>query len=185
LRPKTQSLTNIENDLYQRKTAILIPRYSAVWVAVFDSSAQPAAKQFGDTACHEEDSNQSCRHRNHPLEQRPNGLVSCWTDMFGQDSSPSLLLRSPAVVATWRSCKIPWAPVTCTRVETWTSDRGQDCENKQGRSWGISQRADQWRIPGYPVNLASTRRLLFCPALSAFRQGRFSFLMSLPSRSCQ
>jgi hypothetical protein len=30
LKPKTQSLTNIENDLYQRKTAILIPRYSAV-----------------------------------------------------------------------------------------------------------------------------------------------------------
>jgi len=76
LRPNTQSLTSIENDLYQRKTAILIPRYSAVWVAVFDSSAQSTARRFGDTACHEENSNHPCRHRNRNLEQRPNGLVS-------------------------------------------------------------------------------------------------------------
>jgi hypothetical protein len=38
LGPKAQSLTNIENDLYQRKRAILIPRHSAEYVAVFDSS---------------------------------------------------------------------------------------------------------------------------------------------------
>ena len=45
LRSKTQSLTNIENDLYQRKTAILIPRYSAVWVV--SSTRQPNQRQGG------------------------------------------------------------------------------------------------------------------------------------------
>jgi hypothetical protein len=73
-RSKTQPLTNIENDLYQRKTAILIPRYSAVWVAVFDSSAQPTARRFGDMACHEEESNHPCRHCNPNVIHRPNGL---------------------------------------------------------------------------------------------------------------
>jgi hypothetical protein len=28
------------------------------------------------------------------------------------------------------------------RIEAWTSYRGEDCENKQGRDWDISQRAD-------------------------------------------
>jgi hypothetical protein len=35
--------------------------------------------------------------------------------------------------------EIPWAPVTCTRVEAWTSYRWGDCENKQGRSLDIIQ----------------------------------------------
>jgi hypothetical protein len=33
----------------------------------------------------------------------------------------------------------PWAPVTCARVEAWTSYRGGDCENKQGRGLDIIQ----------------------------------------------
>jgi hypothetical protein len=35
----------------------------------------------------------------------------------------------------------PWAPVTCTRVEAWTSYRGGDCENKQGRDLDFLQGA--------------------------------------------
>ena len=51
----------------------------------------------------------------------------------------SLFLHSHAVVATCLACKIPWAPVSCNRMETWTSYRGADCENKQGRSLDIIQ----------------------------------------------
>jgi hypothetical protein len=28
------------------------------------------------------------------------------------------------------------------RIEAWTSYRGEDCENKQGRDWDILQRVD-------------------------------------------
>ena len=45
--------------------------------------------------------------------QRPGWQESRRTSIFGQDSA----------------FEIPWAPVTCTRVETWNSHRGQDCEN--------------------------------------------------------
>jgi hypothetical protein len=51
----------------------------------------------------------------------------------------SLLLCSPAKVATWCAFEIARAPVTCTRMETWTSYRGADCENKQGRSLDFLQ----------------------------------------------
>ena len=50
-----------------------------------------------------------------------------------------MLLYRPAVVATRRVFEIPWTPVTCTRVETWTSYRGEDCENEQRRSLDIIQ----------------------------------------------
>jgi hypothetical protein len=70
----------------------------------------------------------------------------------------SLLLRSPTMVATWRVFEIPghlllvpgWRvglliggkTARTNRVEAWTSYRGEDCENIQGRDWDISQRVD-------------------------------------------
>ena len=108
-------------------------------------------------ACHEEDSNQSCRHRNRNLEQRPNGLVSCWIGMFGQESSPcssaapqswlrgvrARSLGHLLLVTGWRLGLLTEGKTAKTnRAEAWTSYRGEGCENKQGRDLNISQRVD-------------------------------------------
>jgi hypothetical protein len=96
------------------------------------------ARQPGDMACLESDLNHLS-----PLLPRCQ-LEAEWAgilmDEHARPGQLSLLLRSPAMVATWRAFGIPWVPATCTRVETWTSYRGQDCENKQGRSLDIIQR---------------------------------------------
>lgn len=63
-------------------------------------------------------------------------------DKHARPGQLALLLRSPAMVATRRAFEIPWVPVAFTRVETWTSYRGEDCENKQGRSLEIIQGED-------------------------------------------
>lgn len=46
-----------------------------------------------------------------------------------------LLLCSPAMLVTWRVFEIPWIPVTCTRVETWTSYKG--CSPLLLEPWAI------------------------------------------------
>ena len=93
--------------------------------------------QPGDMACPKEVLN----HKS-PREPECRGKAERTGILMDEHVRPrqlSLLLCSPARVATWRAVEIPWAPVTCTRVETWTSYRGADCENKQGRSLDIIQ----------------------------------------------
>jgi hypothetical protein len=65
------------------------------------------------------------------------------------------------------------------RIEAWTSYRGEDCENKQGRHWDISQRVDLRRIPGCSVNPNSPLR---AASLTCRTSGAASSILTLPHR---
>jgi hypothetical protein len=81
----------------------------------------------------------------------------------------SLLLRSPALLATWRAFEshghlllLPgWRLGLLTggktgkanRAEAWRSYRREDCENEQGRSLDIKQGVGLREIPGIEPRL--------------------------------
>jgi hypothetical protein len=123
-------------------------------------------------ACPEPDSNHLS-----PLQPRcqtkaePAGVL---TDEYFRPRRLALLLCSPALAATWRAFEIPWSPAICTRVATWTSYRGQDCENRQARALDVKQGVGQREISGYVVNPGGTPGGCYT-SLPTMRQDKFSF----------
>ena len=103
--------------------------------------SHPPARQPGDMACLESDTNHlspllpRCQ-----LEAERAGILM---DAHVRPGQLSLLLNRPAGVATRRVFAIPWAPVSCTRVETWTSYRGETARTNRAEAW-ISYRGEGW-----------------------------------------
>jgi hypothetical protein len=115
--------------------------------------SHPPVRQPGDMACLESDLNHLS-----PLLPRCQ-LEAEWAgilmDEHARPGRLSLLLRSPAIVATcmrsrclghlllvtgWRLGLLTEGKTARTnRAEAWTSYRGQDCENKQDRGLDIIQ----------------------------------------------